>query len=312
MKAAQIKHYGGQDTLVVSDKVPKPEATEGRVLVEVQAASANPFDWKVREGHTKAYLPLELPAILGGDVAGTVAELGEGVTGFELGQAVYGMANAGGGQGSFAEYTPVLAKQLAPKPKNIDFATAAAFPLVAISAYQAIADHISLKPGQKLLVHGGAGGIGSMAIQIAKHLGAYVATTVSAGDIDYVKTLGADLAIDYKNQEFVALVHDYDAVFDTVGAETNTKSYAVLRQGGILVSMVQPVDDKLARQYNVEYIQQASQATPERLAKITEMIESDKLKVSIDKTFRLDQAPEALEYLKTGHPRGKVVIIVKK
>jgi alcohol dehydrogenase len=312
MKAAQISEYGGEEVLKVSDNAQQPTAGEGEVLVEVHAASANPFDWKVREGMMKEFIPLQFPATLGGDVAGTVAEVGAHVDGFEVGQAVYGQANAAGGQGSYAELTPVKATQLVAKPGSVDFVTAAALPLAAVSAYQALVDHIDLQADQKILIHGGAGGIGSIAIQIAKQIGAYVATTASAQETDYVKQLGADEVIDYTAQDFTEQLSDYDAVFDTVGGETNAKSYEVLKPGGALVSMVQPADDELVAKHNVHYTQQSSQATQERLTKIAEMVDAGQLKVNVDKVFSLDQAAKALEYLKTGHPRGKVVIQVKQ
>ncbi len=311
MKAAQINEYGGPDVLKINDSAPKPRAEAGQVLVEVCAAATNPFDVKLRDGMMKEFIELKFPATLGGDLAGTVAELGEGVSGFEVGQAVYGQASAAGGQGSFAEYTPVKADQLGPKPKSLDFVMAAALPLAATSAYQALVEHIDLQAGQKVLIHGGAGGIGSLAIQIAKGLDAYVATTASADQAEFVKGLGADEVINYQAQDFSTLLKDYDAVFDTVGGETNTKSYQVLKNDGTLVSMVQPIDEALAKQQGINYVQQSSKATPERLAKVTELVDDGKLKVNIDKVFPLDQAGEALECLKTGHPRGKVVIQVK-
>ena len=311
MKAARIDGYGGQDVMKTTDDAPKPKAGAGQVLVEVHAAATNPFDWKVREGYMKEFIPFVFPAILGGDVAGTVAEIGEDVTGFTVGQAVYGMANSASGQGSFAEFTPVSAQQLVAKPKSVDFTAAAALPLAAASAYQALVDHINLQAGQKILIHGGAGGIGSLAIQIAKRLGAYVATTAGAAETDFVKSLGADEVIDYQTRDFSTLLKDYDAVFDTVGGETNTKSYGILKKGGALVSMVQPVDEALAKQYEVKYTQQSSKPTVKRLTKVAELVDSGKLKAKVDKVFPLDQAAEALEYLKTGHPHGKVVIQAK-
>jgi alcohol dehydrogenase len=311
MKAAQINEYGGEDVLKTVDDAPKPSAGPDQVLVAVQAAATNPFDWKVRDGLMKEFIPLEMPAILGGDAAGMVAEIGENVSGFTVGQAVYGQAGAASGHGSFAEYTAVNAEQLSPKPETIDYVTAAALPLAATSAYQALVEHIDLQAGQKILIHGGAGGIGSLAIQIAKDLGAFVATTASAAEADYVKTLGADEVIDYQAQDFSVLLKDYDAVFDTVGGDTNTKSYTVLKNGGTLVSMVQPIDEALAKQYGIEYIQQSSKATTERLTKVAELVDAGKLQINVDKVFPLDQAGAALEYLKTGHPRGKVVIQVK-
>lgn len=311
MKAAQINGYGGEEVLQTATDVPKPKPGSDQILIKVHAAATNPFDWKVREGYMKEFIPLKFPATLGGDVAGTVAEIGEDVTGFEVDQAVYGMAGAASGQGSYAEFTPVKATQLVAKPESVDFVTAAALPLAAVSAYQALVDHIGLKSGQKILIHGGAGGIGSLAIQIAKNVGAYVATTASAKEAEFVKSLGADEVIDYQAQDFASLLKDYDAVFDTVGGETNAKSYTTLKNGGTLVSMVQPEDAALTKQYGIKYVHQSSQPTVERLAKIAEMVDNGTLKVNVDKVFPLDQAAAALEYLKTGHPRGKVVIQVQ-
>jgi len=184
-------------------------------------------------------------------------------------------------------------------------------PLAGVSAYQALVDHANVQPGQKILVHGGAGGIGSLAIQIAKNIGAYVATTASGKELDFAKSLGADEAINYETEDFSTKLKDYDVVFDTVGGETNVKSYEVLKRGGTLVSMVEAPNEELVQKGSVNYVHQSSQATPERLNAITELVDSGKLKVNVDKVFPLDQAPEALEYLKTGHPRGKVVIQVK-
>jgi len=312
MKAAQISSYDGPDAVTINNDAPKPEAGEGQVLVEAYAAAINPFDVKVSQGAVRQMAELEFPAVLGGDVAGTVAAIGSGVTGFEPGQAVYGQAGALSGQGSFAEFTPVKATQLAAKPASLDFESAAALPLVSASAYQALVDHIGLQAGQKILVHGGAGGIGSVAIQLAKHLGAYVATTVSASEAEFVKSLGADEAIDYQNQDFSQLLKDYDAVFDTVGGETNRKSYAILKPGGALVSMVAQPDEELVKQHDVRYTAQFSHVTAERLAKIAELVDDGTLKINVDKVFPLDQAGEAMKYQASAHPRGKVVIRIKE
>ena len=310
MKAAQLVKYGGQDSIVINE-VKKPELKSGQVLVSVNAFSVNPFDYAVREGTYKEFIQLALPAIIGGDLAGTVEVIGEGVTGLTVGQEVYGMAGATSGNGSYAEYAPVSAKQLVSKPASIDFTTAAALPLAGLSAIQALIDHIGLKPDQKILIHGGAGGIGSLAIQIAKNIGAYVATTVSSEDIEYVKGLGADEVIDYKTQDFSTILKDYDAVFDNVGGETNKKSYKVLKKDGNLVSMVVDFDEQLVKEHGINYIHQSTVPTNENLTKITELVEAGKLKVNIDKTFTFEKAAEALEYLKSGHPRGKVVVKIK-
>jgi NADPH:quinone reductase-like Zn-dependent oxidoreductase len=309
MKAAQISGYG--DSVVkTGENVTKPTAQAGEVLVEVYAASVNPFDVKLTEGFYKN-ITLHLPATPGGDLAGKVAEIGEGVEGFEIGQEVYGMANAAGGHGSWAEFTPVKASQLASKPTSVDFNAAGALPLTAVSAYQALVDHMSLQPGQKILIHGGAGGIGSLAIQIAKNIGGYIATTAAVEEADFVKSLGADEVIDYKSQDFSQLLQDYDAVFDTVGGETNQKSYQVLKDGGVLVSMLEAPNEELVKAKNIQYTQQGSQATQERLTKVAELVDAGKLKVNIDKVFSLDQAGEAVEHWRSGHPKGKVVIQVK-
>jgi alcohol dehydrogenase len=311
MKAAQINEYGGPEVLKTVDDALNPHAGAGEVLVEVSAAGVNPFDYKIREGYMKDYFALHFPAVLGGDFTGVVAELGDGVTGFKLGDEVYGQANAAGGQGSYAEFTPVKVEQVALKPKNLDFVTAAAIPLAAASAYQAIAEHINLQSGQKVLIHGGAGGIGVFAIQLAKNLGAHIATTVSTEDAEFVKSLGADEVIDYKNQKFEEVLKDYDAVFDTVGGETNKKSYQVLKSGGILVSMVDQPDEELVKKYSVTYVQQMTHTNSDKLSKLAELVDQGKLKVTVAKVFPLDQASEALGYLQNGHPKGKVVIKIK-
>jgi NADPH:quinone reductase-like Zn-dependent oxidoreductase len=311
MKAAQLNSYGGKDALKTVDTANKPIPGANQILVEVFAASLNPFDWKVREGYMKDYIPLKFPATLGGDVSGIVSEIGNGVSGFNVGDEVYGQANATGGIGSYAEYTPVAAQQLAPKPKKTDFVTAAAIPLVGVSAYQALVEHANLQSGQKILIHGGAGGIGTFAIQLAKHLGAHVVTTVSANDADYVKELGADEIIDYQNQDFSKLLKDFDVVFDTVGGETYKKSYDILKNGGTIVSMVeQPIED-LAKAKNIAAFAQQSKPSTEKLTKIAELVDQGIIKINVDKVFPLDEAAEALEYLKDGKYRGKVVIKVK-
>jgi NADPH:quinone reductase-like Zn-dependent oxidoreductase len=307
MKAAQIISYD-QPVKFTTD-VSEPSLAKDRVLVEVKSAGLNPFDVKLTQGFYKG-IKLNLPATIGGDVSGVVKEIGEDVSGFEVGQEVFGMANAAGGQGSFAELTPVAASQLAPKPKSLNFVEAGAVPLTAVSAYQALVDHLDLQSGQKILIHGGAGGIGSLAIQLAKHLGAYVATTASVKEADFVKSLGADEVIDYQNQDFSQILQDYDAVFDTVGGETNKKSYAVLKNGGALTSMLEAPDETLAQEKAIKYTQQGSQATPERLAKITELFDSGVLKASVDRVFSLEQTAEAINYYLNDHPRGKVVVKV--
>jgi NADPH:quinone reductase-like Zn-dependent oxidoreductase len=309
MKAAQIVDYGDKNVLQIRD-IDRPIAEEGQVLVAVHAASVNPFDLKLRSGVMREFMKLELPATLGGDFAGVITEIGPGVTGWQVGQEVYGQATATGGQGSWAEYAPIKVENFSRKPENLDFTEAAAAPLVSVSAYQALVESLKLQPGQKILIHGGAGGIGSMAIQLAKHLGAAVATTASESDMEFVRGLGADTIIDYKSQEFSEMLKDYDAVFDTVGGETYRKSFSVLKPGGAIVSMLEPPEEALAKERGIKAYSQQTRTTPDRLDAVRELLESGALRVNIDKTFPLEEAAEALEYLHMGSPKGKVVLTI--
>ena len=308
MKAAQIAEYGGPELVKEVEGITEPKPGEGQVAIEVYAASVNPFDNIVRSGQARQMKELEFPATLGGDFAGVVRELGDAAQGFQVGDEVYGQANALSGQGSFAEVVPVNTDSLALKPKNTDFIATAALPLVGVSAYQALVEGLGVQSGQKILVHGGAGGIGSVAIQLAKHLGAYVAATAAADDISFVSKMGADEVIDYETQDFSTILKDYDAVYDTVGGDTYTKSFAVLKQGGKIVSMKEQPNEELAKQKDAEAIYQFTRVTTERLQKLAELVDSGVIKVNIDRVFPLEQAGEALAYLEAGKHRGKVVI----
>lgn len=312
MKAVQINSYGGVNVLEVAENVPKPSASEGQVLVEVCAASINPFDWKVREGYAKDYIKLKFPATIGGDFSGVVVGLGEGVADFKVGDEVYGQAAVyAGGTGAFAQFLVAAVGKIAIKPKNIDFLSAASLPLVGISALQALENHIHLKKDQKILIHGGAGGIGTIAVQLAKTLGAYVATTVSGDDRAYVKSLGADQVIDYKSEVFEDLLADFDAVFDTVGGETADRSFKILKKGGIIVSMVGRPSEELGKKYGVSAIGQNTEGNRERLNRLAKLVEGGKIKPQIDKVFPIDEIKEAFLHLEKGHPRGKVVLKIK-
>jgi NADPH:quinone reductase-like Zn-dependent oxidoreductase len=314
MRAAQMDEYGGISVIKIRADAPKPAADEGQVLIEVRAASLNAIDSGIRQGYLQQMLPLSFPVTLGGDFSGVVAELGQGVSEFKIGDEVYGQASVFlGGSGTLAEFAAAKAVFTGYKPKSIIFPEAAALPLTGVSATQALIEHMDLKAGQKILVHGGAGGIGTYAIQIAKYLGAYVATTASAKDIDYVEELGADEVIDYKSQVFEDLLHDYDAVLDTVGSagDTYARSFRVLKKGGTLVSMLEQPNEELMAQYGVNAIYQFTQPTTERLAKLAELVDQGVVKVYIDKTFPLEQISDAFSYRETGNPRGKVVVEIK-
>lgn len=310
MKAAQITAYGGPDVVTIEPDATQPQPGEGQVLVEVHDASVNPFDNIVRNGQARSMKELEFPATLGGDFAGVVSKLGDAAEGFSEGDEVYGQAGALSGNGSFAEYVPVNTSSLARKPKNVDFVAAAALPLTGVSALQAILEGLELQNGQKVLIHGGAGGIGSLAIQLAKHLGAYVASTAATDDIDFVRELGADEVIDYQTEDFAKILQNYDAVFDTIGGETYVKSFEVLRPDGKFVSM-KSAPEGFTPPEGVTVTDQFTRVTAERLTKLTELVEDGVLKVHVDKVFPLKQASEAMAYLEAGHHRGKVVIQVK-
>jgi alcohol dehydrogenase len=308
MKAAQITQYGGNELIAIRD-VPTPEVSEGTVLVEVHAAGVNPVDKAIRSGYLKDVIKATLPFTLGLDFSGVVTKVGPGVTEFKRGDAVYGQAGVvNRGSGSFAELALVNVKTAGLKPGSISLLEAGAAPLTAVSALQALTEHIGLKEGQKILIHGGAGGIGTVAIQLAKYIGAYVATTARADNSEYVRSFGADEVIDYQAQNFEDILNDYDAVFDTVGGETASRSFKVLRKGGIIVSMMGPPDEGLAKEHGVQSVGQITKVTTERMDRLSALLDAGVLKVHIDKTFPLSEAAQAMSYQETGHPRGKVVI----
>lgn len=314
MKAAQFKDYGGPEVIEIVE-VEKPVPKKDQVLIEVKSASINPFDYKIRRGYMKESMPLEFPVTIGGDLSGVIVEIGEGVAGFKVGDEVFGQAyNFGASSGSMAEFAAANLGSIALKPKSVNFDEAAALPLVASSAIQALEEHINLKKGQKILIHGGAGGIGSIAIQLAKHLGAYVATTVSSEDIDFVKNLGADQVIDYKHEDFSEILSSppaggFDAVYDTVGGEVTDKSFKVLKKGlGVLVSMLGEPNGELAAQFEVKAIGQGTKTNSTHLLRLAQLVDEGVIKPQVDKVFPLDQTRQAYEYAENKHSKGKVVI----
>jgi alcohol dehydrogenase len=316
MKSTQIKRYGGSEVVEINQSTPAPnDPSAGKVLVDVKAAGVNPADWKIREGYFQQMMPLQFPSTLGMDFSGVIEKVGEGVPDFKQNDEVYGQAAViRGGSGAFAETALANADTIAHKPKILSHEKAAGLPLVGVSAWQALVDIIGLSKGQKILIHGGAGGIGSIAIQLAKHLGAYVATTVSTNDKQFVKEeLGADEVIDYKTQTFEDLLpHEYDAVFDTVGGETYTRSFKILKRGGIIVSMLEQPNQELMDRFGVKAISQFTQVNRERLTKLAQWVDQNNIRVNIDRTFPLDEAGKALDYQRDVHPRGKVVLQVSK
>lgn len=308
VKAARIHQYGGTDVVRIEEiELPGPKPDE--LTVRVHAAGVNPVDWKLRAGRMQKVMPLPLPFTLGGDFSGVVEEAGAAAAVFRAGDEVYGQGPVTrGGSGSFAERLLVKAGTAAAKPRRLGHLEAAALPLVGVSALQALTEHLRVSKGQKILIHGGAGGIGSMAIQLARHLGAHVATTVASDDAGFAKELGAEQIIDYRSQRFDEILRDLDGVLDTIGGETYARSFKVLKKGGRLVSMLEPPREDLMRDYGVEAIAQFTQVTAERLARLAELVDQGAVKVHVDRTFPLQQAGEALQSLEKTPPKGKIVL----
>jgi len=313
MKAAQMKGYGSSDEVIeINENVPAPnDPSAGKVLVKIKAAGINPVDWKIREGYMQQMIPLQFPSPLGMDFSGVIEKVGQGVSEFRQGDDVYGQASImSGGSGAFAEMALANADTTAHKPKSLSHPEAAGLPLVGVSAWLALVETISLQKSQKILIHGGAGGIGSVAIQLAKHLGAYVATTVTANDKQFAKELGADEIIDYQTQTFEELIRDCDAAFDTVGGETYSRSFKVLKRGGIIVSMLEQPNQELMKHFGVKAIFQFTQLSRDRLTKLAQWVDQNNIRVNVDKTFPLEEAGKALDYQRDVHPRGKVVLAI--
>jgi alcohol dehydrogenase len=298
MRSAQINGYGDTGVITINE-TSSPSVTPGKVLVEVKAAGLNPFDWKVIAGYMKDNIKLEFPKTIGMDFAGV-----------SNGNEVFGQASFFDGSGAIAEFALAKEDSIALKPKNISFAEAAALPLAGVSAYQALTEHLKLQNDQKILIHGGAGGIGTFAIQMAKNIGAYVTTTSSSDDFDYVKDLGADEVIDYKNEKFEEKLKDYDAVYDTVGGETFTRSFKALKKGGVIVSMLEKQNPELEKTYEVTSISQFTQVNKARLTEVAKLVEEGAIKVHIDKSFPIAETANAFKHLSENHPRGKVVVTI--
>jgi NADPH:quinone reductase-like Zn-dependent oxidoreductase len=311
MKAIKVNEFGGPEVLHYEDSI-KPIPHPGEVLIEVHASSINPVDAKSIETDSNYKEHLKLPVTPGTDVAGVVSRVGEGITDVMTGDRVFGQAGPlQKGTGAFAEYAVTSDDLIAPMPTNISFKEAAALPLAAASAYLAIFEHIKLKKRQKILIHGGSGGIGSFAIQLAKHVGAYVATTATVEGIDFAKRLGADEVVDYEFQSFESILKDFDAVLDTVGGDTYKKSFSVLRKGGIIVSMLQQPDEALMKKYEVRAVLEMTQVNRELLNKIAKLVEDGVLEVNIAKTFSLKDIRKAYDAKEDEKILGKIAIEVK-
>lgn len=330
MKALILERYGKANQLRFAE-VPRPTIKPGEILVQVYAVGLNPIDTMIPKGSFKPILKFELPAIMGSDVAGIVVEVGDQVTSFKPGDAVYASV-FDLGTGALAEYVAVPAYAAASKPKKLDFVQAASIPMVGLTSWQAFNAQAPLQPGQKVFIPAGAGGIGTFAIQLAKYLGATVATTTSSQNTALVKRLGADEVIDYKTQAFEQLLQGYDFVLGTVRGEGIEKALQIVKPGGHVVSLIGPPDaafarkrgmnivmqwvfglisskiKRLAKKRHIEYAFMFVRPDGQQLADIAGMLDAGHIKPVIDQVFSFDQTINALAYLESGRAKGKVVV----
>ncbi len=311
MKAIVIDNYGGKEQLKERE-VEKPTINENQVLVEIHATSINPIDWKLREGYLKEMLPWEFPIILGWDAAGVIVEVGENVKNFSVGDRVF-TRPATTRQGTYAEFVPVEENLLAHMPESMSYEEGAAIPLTGLTAYQCLVDFADLKKGDKVLIHAGAGGVGSMAIQIANSIGAYVATTASDKNDELVKSLGANQVINYREEEFSELLEDFDAVLDTMGGEVLDKSFKVLKKGGKLISIAGQPSAEKAEEHEVTASDYWLEPNGEQLQQLANLYVSGEFKPSIGHVFDFTEQglKDAHELSESHHARGKIVIKVK-
>ena len=333
MKAFIIDRYGSADR-VRSTEVPEPDMRDDDVLIQIHAAGVNPLDSKIRDGEFKLILPYRLPLILGNELAGVVVRVGPRVQRFKPGDEVYARP-AKDRIGTFAQFIAVSDEDVAIKPKSLTMEEAASIPLVGLTAWQALIEIAKLKKGQKVLIHAGSGGVGTFAIQLAKHVGATVATTTSAANIDLVKRLGADIVIDYKQNAFEEVLRDYDVVLNSLDGTTLKKSLRVLKPGGKLISISGPPDPEFARQlglgrilelvmrilsfrirrqakrHQVKYSFLFMRASGDQLRQIGSLIDAGAIRPVLDRVFPFESTKEAMARVETGRTKGKVVVKVR-
>ncbi|MBY0197939.1 NADP-dependent oxidoreductase [Priestia megaterium] len=332
MRAMVIDRYGKVPMHLA--EMPTPEIGEYEVLAEIHAASINPIDFKIRDGKVKLLVKYKMPLILGNDFSGVVAKVGAKVTRFKAGDEIYARPRKSK-IGTFAEYIAIHEDDIALKPKNLNFEEAASIPLVGLTSYQALTDILQLKKGQKILIQAGAGGVGTFAIQLAKLMGATVATTASEAGANLVKSLGADEIINYKTEKFEEILKNYDAVFDTLGGEILEKSFGIIKDGGKLVSVSGLPNARFGKEYgsgffktllfsaashkltglekkhNVQYTFLFMKLSGEQLRIIANFIETGKIKPIIDKVFSFKDAQKAMEYAESGRAKGKIILKIR-
>jgi NADPH:quinone reductase-like Zn-dependent oxidoreductase len=333
MKAFALTRYGKKDTVSAVERA-VPDLRDDDVLVQIHATSVNPLDLKIRNGELKPLLPYNLPLVLGNDLAGIVVKTGPRVRRFAPGDAVYAKPRQDR-IGTFAEYLAVNENDVAKKPASVDMNEAAALPLVSLTAWQALVDKAQLRPGQKVLIHAGSGGLGTIAIQLAKHLGATVATTTGTQNVEWVRKLGADIVIDYKTQDFATELRDYDLVLDTQGGKTLDRSFQVVKPGGAVISVAGPPEPTFAREFGANWLlvqamralsfsvrRKAKQrsvtysflfmtANGDQLRELATLVDAGVIRPVIDRVYPFGSTLDALAYVESGHARGKVVVNVR-
>ena len=306
MKAIRIHRFGGAEQLEL-ETIERPVPGRGEMLVRVQAAGVNPVDDKMRAGKFPPVTAEQLPITPGRDICGEVAALGEGVGGFAAGDRVYAMLSLF--HGGYAEYALVAETEAARPPQKLSPTEAAAVPLAALTAWQGLFNHGHLKAGQKLLIHGGSGGVGHFAVQFARAVGAHVTTTVSEADRGFARALGAERAIDYQKERFES-AGPFDLVLDLVGGETQERSWSALKQGGTLISTLSEPSKERAAERQARAARYTTEPDGRQLAEIGRLIDEGKVEVAVDTVFELAQARRAQDYQAGGHPRGKIVLQV--
>lgn len=333
MKAYIINRYSKEDKLQLTE-VPQPIAKEDEVLIQIHSASINQLDAKLKSGEFKLLLPYKFPLILGHDGAGIVTKVGAKVSRFKVDDEVFARPSDFR-IGTFAEFIDVNESDVALKPKNISMEQAASIPLVALTVWQAFVEKAKLKKGQKVFIQAGSGGVGTIAIQLAKHLGATVATTTSAENFELVKRLGADVAIDYKTQDFETILKDYDLVLNSQDEKTLEKSLRILKSGGKVISISGPPDTAFAKEIGLSWFMKAAiyflsrkvkkqakklgidysflfmQASGKQLSEIGKLIEADVIRPVVDKVFQFEEMNEAMAYVSSGRAKGKVIVKIK-
>lgn len=307
MKAIQVAHYGQAEALELKE-VPDLSPNDDQVLINVAGSGINPIDWKILSGSMKQFIPLPLPYTPGVEVSGTVAAVGKSVIDFVVGDKVFGFIGIVGGYATQALST---ADRLAHLPTNLSLLQAGGVPAAALTAWQALHEHAALQTGQKVLIHGGAGGVGSFAIQLAHLAGAYVIATSSAKNHDYLRSLGADEVIDYTRARFEDSVADVDAVIDLVGGETQARSWSVIKRGGVLVSPVSAPDTEMARAYGVSGKNFATRSDGRQLAEIAALFTAGKLQLQAQ-VLPLTEVVDAVKQSWAGHTRGKIILDVNR